>query len=174
MAQDPYQELGVSRTASDDEVRKAFRKLAKQLHPDKNPGDKAAEDRFKRVSGAFDIVGDPDKRKKFDRGEIDADGREGASGFPRAAAARPFSGGGNPFGGRASTRTARRASRASISTIFWARCSAPGAARAAAGPGGGRGFASKGSDVRARLEIDLEDSISGALRRITFGDGKNA
>ena len=87
MAQDPYQELGVSRTASADEVRRAFRKLAKQYHPDKNPGDKAAEERFKRVSAAFDLVGDADKRKKFDQGEIDADGREINRGF-----------GGDPFG----------------------------------------------------------------------------
>jgi len=81
LAQDPYQELGVSRTASADEVRRAFRKLAKQYHPDKNPGDKAAEERFKRVSAAFDLLGDEDKRKKFDRGEIDAEGRETMRGF---------------------------------------------------------------------------------------------
>ena len=76
MARDPYQELGVSRTASADEIRKAFRKLAKENHPDTNPNNKAAEERFKKVSAAFDIVGDPEKRKKFDAGEIDADGRE--------------------------------------------------------------------------------------------------
>ena len=81
MARDPYQELGVSRTASADEVRKAFRKLAKENHPDTNPGNKAAEERFKKVSAAFDIVGDVEKRKKFDRGEIDADGREVNMGF---------------------------------------------------------------------------------------------
>ena len=90
LARDPYQELGVSRTASADEVRKAFRKLAKENHPDTNPGNKAAEERFKRVSAAFDIVGDPEKRKKFDAGLIDADGRETAGGF-----------GGGPWGGGA-------------------------------------------------------------------------
>jgi len=76
LAQDPYQELGVARQASADEIRRAFRKLAKQLHPDKNPGDKASEERFKRISAAFDLLGDEDKRKKFDRGEIDADGEQ--------------------------------------------------------------------------------------------------
>src|SRR5271154_4993808 len=91
LAQDPYQELGVARTASADEIRRAFRKLAKQYHPDKNPDDKSAEERFKRVSTAFDLLGDVDKRKKFDRGEIDAEGRETVRGFD------PFSRGG--FGG---------------------------------------------------------------------------
>jgi len=81
LARDPYQELGVSRTATTDEIRKAFRKLAKQFHPDTNPGNKAAEDRFKQVSAAFDILGDAVKKKKFDAGEIDADGREIARGF---------------------------------------------------------------------------------------------
>ena len=76
MARDPYQELGVSRTASADEVRKAFRKLAKENHPDTNPGNKAAEEKFKRVSAAFDILGDPDKRRKYDAGQIDGNGRE--------------------------------------------------------------------------------------------------
>ena len=73
---DPYSVLGVAKTASDDEIRKAFRKLAKANHPDTNPDNKAAEERFKQVSGAFDIVGDPEKRKKFDAGALDADGRE--------------------------------------------------------------------------------------------------
>jgi DnaJ-class molecular chaperone len=89
VANDPYRELGVARGASADEIKKAFRKLAKDLHPDKNPGDKAAEDRFKRVTAAFDILGDAQKRAKFDRGEIDADGREQYRGF----------GGGGPQGG---------------------------------------------------------------------------
>ena len=99
LARDPYQELGVSRTASAEEVRKAFRKLAKQHHPDTNPDNKDAEERFKRVSAAFDILGDPDKRKKFDAGEIDADGRE---------TARGFAGGQGPWGGQpgAGRRTA--------------------------------------------------------------------
>jgi len=76
LAGDPYKELGVSRSATKAEIKKAFHKLAKDLHPDRNPGDKAAEERFKRVTAAFDLLGDEEKRAKFDRGEIDADGRE--------------------------------------------------------------------------------------------------
>jgi DnaJ-class molecular chaperone len=73
---DPYSVLGVSRTASEDEIRKAFRKLAKKHHPDLNPGDKAAEAKFKEISLANDILSDPDKRRRFDAGEIDATGQE--------------------------------------------------------------------------------------------------
>ncbi|HWU49029.1 MAG TPA: J domain-containing protein, partial [Asticcacaulis sp.] len=76
MAGDPYQELGVKRGASDAEIQKAFRKLAKELHPDQNPGNTATEERFKRVTAAYDFLKDSDKRKRYDKGEIDADGRE--------------------------------------------------------------------------------------------------
>src|SRR5919199_4039263 len=81
VADDLYQQLGVARGASADDIRKAFRTLAKELHPDRNPGDKKAEERFKKVSAAFDILGDPEKKAKYDRGEIDADGRETMRGF---------------------------------------------------------------------------------------------
>ena len=73
---DPYSVLGVPRTASDDDIRKAFRKLAKKHHPDLNPGDKAAEAKFKEISQANDILSDPEKRRRFDAGEIDATGQE--------------------------------------------------------------------------------------------------
>ena len=165
MAQDPYQELGVARTASADEIRKAFRKLAKKLHPDQNPGDKAAEERFKRVTGAFDILGDEEKKKKFDRGEIDADGRESMRGFGGGGAG-PFGAAGGPFRGQAGGFEG--ANFDDILGEMFGRSGGPGA-----GGFGGRGFQSRGSDIRARLEIDLEDAIQGANRRITFGDGRS-
>lgn len=76
MAKDPYTILGVAKTASQKDIQTAYRKLAKSLHPDLNPGDKAAEEKFKAVSAAYAILGDEDKRKRFDAGEIDAEGAE--------------------------------------------------------------------------------------------------
>ncbi|HTH97032.1 MAG TPA: DnaJ C-terminal domain-containing protein [Stellaceae bacterium] len=73
---DPYETLGVGRQASADDIRKAYRKLAKQYHPDLNPGDKTAEDKFKQVSAAYGLLSDTEKRGRFDRGEIDATGAE--------------------------------------------------------------------------------------------------
>ncbi|WP_420470826.1 DnaJ C-terminal domain-containing protein [Brevundimonas sp. FT23042] len=164
MAGDPYKELGVARGASQDEVKKAFRKLAKDLHPDKNPGDKAAEDRFKRVTAAFDILGDKDKRAKFDRGEIDADGREQFRGFGGGGGRGPGGFGQGPFG-QGGARGGFE--NIDLDEIFGGMFG--GGAR----PGGARGgFSPKGQDVRATLEISLEDSISGATRRIQFSDGR--
>ena len=160
MAQDPYQELGVARGASADEIRKSFRKLAKELHPDRNPGDKKAEERFKRLSAAFDILGDEEKKKKFDRGEIDADGRETMRGFG-GGGFRPGQGAGGAEGFEG----------ADFEEILGSMFGRGGGGGNPFG-GGGRGFQARGSDVRARLEIDLEDAIKGAVRRITFGDGK--
>ena len=76
MAEDPYSVLGVAKTAAQADITKAYRKLAKKLHPDLNPGDKAAEEKFKTITAAYDIVGDEEKRGRFDRGEIDASGQE--------------------------------------------------------------------------------------------------
>src|SRR5271154_2283909 len=73
---DPYSTLGVPKTASDDDIRKAFRKLAKKHHPDLNPGDKKAESKFKEIAQANDLLSDPEKRRRFDAGEIDATGQE--------------------------------------------------------------------------------------------------
>ncbi len=159
MANDPYKELGVARGASQDEVRKAFRKLAKELHPDKNPGDAKAEERFKRVSAAFDILGDPEKRKKFDRGEIDADGRE---------TFRGHAGGGSPFGAGGPQGYRGNFEGVDLDEIFSMFGGGMGAER----PGRGGGFAPRGVDVRARLDIDLEDAIMGTTRRIAFSDGR--
>ena len=163
MAGDPYKELGVSRGASADEIKKAFRKLAKELHPDKNPGNTVADERFKRITAAFDLLGDAEKRAKFDRGEIDADGREQFRGFGGGARGGP---GGNPFGqGGARQQGFENIDLDELFGGMFGGGARPGGAR----PGG---FASKGQDVKATLEISLEDSISGATRRIQFSDGR--
>jgi DnaJ-class molecular chaperone len=171
LARDPYQELGVSRTASADEIRKAFRKLAKENHPDTNPGNKAAEERFKRVSAAFDIVGDAEKRKKFDAGEIDADGRERFAGGPWGPGPGP-GGFGGQGGGRGGFRT-ESFEGVDLGDILGEMFGGARQGGRPGGMGGGfGGFSQRGSDVRARLEIDLEDAIRGGKQRIAFSDGR--
>ena len=166
MAGDPYKELGVSRGASADEIKKAFRKLAKELHPDKNPGNTVADERFKRITAAFDLLGDKDKRAKFDRGEIDADGREQFRGFGGGAGGARGGPGGNPFGhGGARPQGFENIDLDEIFGGMFGGGARPGGARAG-------GFAPKGQDIKATLEISLEDSISGATRRIQFSDGR--
>ena len=164
MAGDPYQELGVARGASADEIKKAFRKLAKELHPDKNPGDQAAEERFKRITAAFDLLGDAEKRAKYDRGEIDADGREQFRGF---GGGQPGGGGRQGgFGGFGGSGGRGGFEDIDLEELFGAF----GGGGRTAGRGGFGG--GKGQDVRATLDISLEDSIAGTTRRIQFSDGR--
>jgi len=162
LAQDPYLELGVPRTASADEIRRAFRKLAKQYHPDKNQGDKKAEERFKQISAAFDLLGDEDKRKKFDAGEIDADGRETVRGFS----------GGNPFGEGGGFRGG--GFRGGPGGAEFEDVDLGDILGEMFGGRGGRGaaFNQRGHDIRAPVEISLEEAINGAKRRIAFSDGR--
>jgi len=171
LASDPYQVLGVPRTASADEIRKAFRKLAKANHPDTNPNNKEAEERFKRVSGAFDILGDPAKKKKFDAGEIDADGRETARGFAGGHGPwGPPPGGGFGAGPHAQYRESFEG--VDLGDILGEMFGGQRGGRGGGQAGGFGGFSQRGADVRARLEIDLEDAIKGAKRRISFSDGR--
>ncbi|MBB4798544.1 DnaJ-class molecular chaperone [Brevundimonas bullata] len=161
MAGDPYKELGVARGASADEIKKAFRKLAKELHPDKNPGDKVSEERFKRITAAFDLLGDAEKRAKYDRGEIDADGREQYRAPPGGGTGR--SGGFGGFGGSGGRGGFEDIDLEELFGAF-------GGGGRTAGRGGFGG--GKGQDVRATLDISLEDSIAGTTRRIQFSDGR--
>ena len=172
MARDPYLELGVSRTATTDEIRKAFRKLAKQFHPDTNPDNKAAEDRFKQVSAAFDILGDAAKKKKFDAGEIDADGREVQRGFTGGGGS-PFGAGGgfSRSGGGGFSRGGADGPEIDLGDLFGDILGRN--ARGGGGFGGGQGgFTPRGGDVRARLDIDLEEAIRGGKKRVAFSDGR--
>ncbi|HLZ84546.1 MAG TPA: J domain-containing protein [Caulobacteraceae bacterium] len=164
MAQDPYLELGVSRSASAAEIRKAFHKLAKKHHPDVNKGDKTSEEKFKRMSAAFDLLGDAEKRAKFDAGEIDADGRETMRAYGQGPYGQgPFAGA--DFGGQAGGFRSATFEGVDLNDILGEMFSNRGGGR-------GAGFASRGADIRARLEIDLEEAINGAKKRLPFSDGR--
>lgn len=165
MATDPYTELGVKRDASDADIQKAFRKLAKELHPDKNAGNKATEERFKRVTAAYDFLKDADKRKRFDRGEIDADGREIYRGFGGGGNA----GGGSPFGAGGASGRFEGMDFEEIFDMFGG-----GGGRRTGGFGGGfgGGAPAKGGDLKIRLDIDLLDTIVGNTRRVLLSDGR--
>jgi len=149
---DLYQILGVSKTASADEIRKAYRRKAKELHPDLHPDDQAKADGFKEASAAFEILGDEDKRARYDRGEIDADGNQtgyGAAGGFGGAYGNHGQGGasfqGDPF-------------EDILAGMFGGQRSRPGPR--------------KGADLRYRVDISFEDSVQGAKRQMTMGDGK--
>ena len=160
MTENLYDILGVPRRASEDDIRRAFRKLAKELHPDLNPGNAAAAERFKKVASANDILGDPEKRRQYDAGEIDARGEPRRPQWPPG-------GGGRPHGGaRARTQPgAGGFDEFSFSDIFSDVFG--GAARG----GAARGFASKGQDLRYTLEVDFLESVTGAKKRVTLPEG---
>ena len=149
MAQrDPYSVLGVDRKSSADEIKKAYRKLARQYHPDRNPDDPKAEERFKEIQSAYDIVGDPDKRKQYDRGGIFF-GSGGRAGGPGSGGAGGGQGG---FGGFESG-----AFSDILSNLFG------GANKGGAGTAGARGPRSeRGADLEAEVSISFEQAIDGA------------
>lgn len=155
MAKDPYQTLGMARTARPEEIRKAYRKLAKKLHPDLNPGDRSAETRFKEVSAAYDLLSDPEKRRRFDAGEIDAEGQERPRGpFFRdhtRADAGPFR-----------TRRGPRAARSGLEDLFDDLFAERGSGEAMAFPGG---------DLSLRLTVPFLDAVNGATARVSLPGG---
>lgn len=186
VARNPYIVLGVSPAASDSDIRAAFRKLAKQHHPDRNPGDKKAEEKFKEVAAAFDVIGDPDRRKKFDRGEIDEDGRErppfgyGSGGPGAARGARPGGDGyqtySRTYGNAGPQGGASFEDLGDIfADLFGGGRRGPGAGQFGGGPGaGGFGAAgmARGRDQRYSLEVEFLDAVNGATKRVTMPDGK--
>jgi DnaJ-class molecular chaperone len=167
MAEDLYKTLGVARAATADEIRKAYRKIAKSSHPDLNPGDKAAEERFKAAQAAYDILGDADKRARYDRGEIDASGQERAQqNFWRRYAEADE-------GGRYQSQSGY-ADFADVSDVFadlFGRRAGGGAGETA----GGARIRMRGQDRRYHLELDFLDAARGTTRRVTMpGSGPEA
>lgn len=161
MSWDPYTALGVSRSATADEIRRAYRRLAKELHPDVRPGDKQAEERFKRATAAFNLLSDPVTKGRFDRGEIDADGNERmAFGSRPRQGARAHAGAGAGAG-----PGGMGADAFDLGDIF--------SDLFGSGFGGGRGYTRmRGRDIRFTLDIDFLDAVNGAKRRISLAEGR--
>ncbi|WP_343526383.1 DnaJ C-terminal domain-containing protein [Sphingomonas sp.] len=169
---DPYQTLGVSRTASEADIKKAYRKLAKELHPDRNKDNPKAAEKFSQVTNAYDLLNDKDKRARFDRGEIDGDGNPTSpfGGFGGGAGPRPGAGGGGfrqqfDFGGEG----------ADMSDIFEGMFGGAGRGGFSGGFGGfgGRGrSAPKGSNIAYALKVPFVDAATLSPQRVTLGDGK--
>ncbi len=152
---DPYEVLGVAKTATPEEIQKAYRALAKKLHPDLNPGNKKSEERFKEVSAAYALLSDADKRRQFDAGEIDASGAE----RPREPYYRDFAAGrdaGHPYENRSGY-----ADFAEADDIFaeLLRRQAREARRA------------RGRDLLYHLAVDFLDAVNGATRKLTLPEG---
>ncbi len=168
MASDPYSTLGVARGASEKDIKSAYRKLAKELHPDRNADNPKATERFSEVTRAYDLLSDKDKRARFDRGEIDIDGNPAGFGY---------GGGGGGFGGGAGGQRGGfegfQSEGIDLGDIFDGLF---GSGRAG-GPGGFGGAprgraAAKGANVQYRLSVTLPDAATRATQRITLADGK--
>ena len=154
---DPYELLGVKRDSSQKEIQSAYRRMAKKLHPDLNPGDKGAQAKFQDLNAAYDILGDEAKRARFDRGEIDASGAE----QPQRQYYRDFAEKGAGSQRYESTSGFSDFDDADdILSAFFSR-------------GGGTEFRRRGQDRRYRLDVEFLDAINGATPRITLPDGKS-
>lgn len=169
---DPYQVLGVPRTASEAEIKKAFRALAKKHHPDKHAGDAAAQKTFQEISGAYDILGDKDKRAQFDAGAIGADGNP--KGFdPRAGGFRqghPFGGGGgDPRAGgfRFDFGGGEPGAGAGFEDIF---ADLMGGGRRGGGARPQR--SQKGEDFSAAVTVSFDEAARGGTRRVVLQNGE--
>ena len=157
MAENPYTLLGIKKSATDDEIRKAYRALAKKLHPDLNPDPKAAE-RFKKISAAYSLLSDKDMRKRYDSGQVDGQGQQQS----------PFGG----FGGRGGQHRSAGGFQGQgfddMNDIFGSLFGMQmGGQR-----GGARLRPKKGADIRYKLTIDFLEAVTGASKSVTMGNGQ--
>jgi len=176
MALDLYQRLGLKRGASEAEIKKAYRSLAKQLHPDRNKDNPDAAKRFAEITHAYDMLSDKDKRARYDRGEIDEDGNPK---MPFGAGFGGYSAGaGGPQPGAAGFESFNfgGAEGADLSDLFEGLFGAATSGRSGGGPFSGfrqRGrTAQKGADIAYRLKVPFEDAVALKAQRITLADGK--
>jgi DnaJ-class molecular chaperone len=148
---DPYAVLGVARHATAEEIKRAFRRLAKRLHPDVNPGKRAVEQQFRELNNAYELLSDAVKRRRFDRGEIDAEGRERVASFSPGGARRERQATGDAF---------------SIDELFQEFLHR-GRRQ------GGRGSAKPAESAPQRLVLDFLEAARGGKRPVTLGDGRS-
>ena len=155
---DPYSLLGVAKDATQQDIQKAFRRLAKQYHPDLNPGDKGAQSKFQEISAAYDILSDEKKRARFDSGEIDASGNEQSQRryYRDFAQAGPGSQRYENAEGFADFGDAD-----DILSAYFSR-------------GGGRRIHLRGDDLRYRLEVDFLDAVNGARNASPCPTGRHS
>ncbi|MCV6548669.1 MAG: DnaJ domain-containing protein [Cohaesibacter sp.] len=178
---DPYSILSVSKDADERAIKSAFRKLAMKYHPDQNQGDPSAQAKFAEINQAYEIIGDKEKRAKYDRGEIDEEGKDKFTGFG-GAGGNPF-GGGHPFGSAgAGGGFAGGAAEDILNEIFGNM----GGGRSGMGGGAGHPFGgmggsggprqarqTKGQDAEAKLSLTLEDLVCDEKRRVHLPTGKS-
>jgi DnaJ-class molecular chaperone len=174
---DPYQILGVAKDASQADVKKAFRKLAKQHHPDQNPNDPKAQAKFSEVNSAYEILGDEKKRGAFDRGEIDAEGKpRGFEGFPGGGFRRGGGQGGGPGGSQHFDFNFGGGSPFDAADIF-SDLFSMGRGRGGAGAGRGAGGPGAhprqpGADIALDTHVSLEIALHGGKTRVLTPAGK--
>ena len=162
MSDDLYATLGVPRDASQDDIKRAYRKLAKELHPDLNPDKPEVAERFKGVTAAYDILSDPERRGRYDRGEIDASGQE----RPQYQYYRDFAE--DPTAGRYYTREGFGGEE-ELHDFFEGLFGGRGGGR---GRGGGFRMRARGADVSYTLPVDFLEAAKGAKKRVTMPDGR--
>lgn len=171
---DPYEVLGVAKNASAKDIKAAYRKLAKKYHPDQNPDDAKAKDRFAAINQAYEIVGDEKKRSAYDRGEIDAEGKQRFQGFDGGVGGDPFAGFRRAQGGPGGTRFEFRSGGPGgfdagdiFSEIFGQAFS-----QQHGGAGSARGRAPTGADLNATLDVTIEEVAAAAKVTAVFPDGR--
>ncbi len=169
---DPYTLLGIAKSATEAEIKKAYRKLAKELHPDKNKDNPKATERFSNVTAAYDLLNDKEKRARFDRGEIDGQGN------PTSPFGNGFGGGGSPFGGQGGFRPGPGGAHfefggenVDLGDILGGMFGG-GRGRQAGGGFGRQAPPPKGANIAYTLAVTFEDAAALKTQRITLADGK--